>query len=848
MKRVCRDPSVAHEPADQPLAPRAISEDERGLLLAHAGRLAQVGGWMLEPRTARFVPTLQWCHLHGVEHEDLTLGSLLRIVHSDDRGGMQAALNKALEEGAPYFHQHRITRPDDGRTRVIQDYGEIRYDAAGKPTWLLGAAQDVTERARMQDALRETEEHLYLALRLSGTAIWEWFTDSDLVVWSEEMVSVWGLRPGSSRGTLAELNARVHPGDLPRWRESLRACVEDGVGHGLELRIVWPDGSIHWLATYGDAVRGADGRATRLAGVARDNTELRQTEDEQAQFFGLSLHLFLIAGLDGTIRRVNPAWTELLGYRQDELVGRHLLDDVHPDDLDATRAEIQALLQGRDSHYFENRYRCKDGSLRTLAWSATAPADSGLIYAAAQDITERRLAEQALRDSQRRLEAMAYYDHLTGLPNRRLLLDRLQQAIAIAAREGSRLAICYLDLDDFKPINDKCGHEAGDNLLRAVADRLIANVRPKDTVARWGGDEFALLLTDVEGPSACAHILGRVLLSLGEPRLIEGQPQPVSASIGVTLYPEDHGDADSLLRHADHAMYLAKQCGRNNYQFFDPEKDREEIATRELLRSIALGIDRSELRLFYQPIVNMRRGGVEALEALVRWQHPQRGLLAPIEFLPAIEGTDLIRRLDRWVLREALAQQAAWVAQGLSLRLHINVSAHSLQTPDFLREVSDLVARHPEVQPASIELEILETAALDDLDLVSAVISDGARLGISFALDDFGTGYSSLIYLRRLPAGTLKIDQTFVRNMLQDLEDCNIVEGVIGMARAFGRAVIAEGVETLEHGRLLMRLGCDRAQGYGIARPMAAAQLPDWVAAYRQPSLWADCAGDLSPE
>ncbi|NEX19634.1 EAL domain-containing protein [Thiorhodococcus mannitoliphagus] len=825
-----------------------MSNDEFGLLLAHAGRLAQVGGWLLEPRTARFVPTLQWCDIHGLEQDDLTLDSLLRTVHPDDRAGMQAAFNKALEAGAPYLHQHRIIRPDDGRIRVIQDYGEVRYDAAGKAAWLLGAAQDVTERARMQDALRETEEHLYLALRLSGTAIWEWFTDSDLVMWSEEMAPIWGLPSGSSRGTLEQLDARVHPGDLPRWRESLRACVEDGVGHGLELRVVWPDGSIHWLATYGDAVRGEDGRATRLAGVARDNTELRQAEDEQARFFGLSLHLFLIAGLDGIIRRVNPAWTELLGYRQDELVAHHLLDHLHPEDVDSTRAEIQALLQGRDSHYFENRYRCKDGSLRTLAWSATAPADSGLIYAAAQDITERRVAEQALHESQRRLEAMAYYDHLTGLPNRRLLLDRLEQVIAVADREGSRLAVCYLDLDDFKPINDHCGHEVGDNLLRAVADRLVGSVRPNDTVARWGGDEFALLLTDLEGPSACAHILGRVLLSLGESRLIEGQPNPVSASIGATLYPEDHGDADSLLRHADHAMYLAKQCGRNNYQFFDPEKDREAIANRELLQSIGLAIDGGELRLLYQPIVNMRLGGVEALETLVRWQHPQRGLLAPIEFLPAIEGTDLMRRLDRWVLREALVQQAAWVALGLSLRLHINVSAHSLQGLDFLRQVSDLIACHPEVEPRSIELEILETAALDDLDQVSAVISDGARLGISFALDDFGTGYSSLIYLRRLPAGTLKIDQTFVRNMLQDREDCNIVEGVIGMARAFGRAVIAEGVETLEHGTLLMRLGCDRAQGYGIARPMAAAQLQDWVNAYRQPSLWADWIRGIRPE
>lgn len=803
---------------------------------------------MLEPKTTGFIPTPEWCDIHGVERGNRTLDGLLHMVHSDDRAGMQGALQKALEEGTSYLHQHRITRPDDGRIRVIQDYGEVRYDAAGKPAWLLGAAQDVTERTRMQDALRDTEEHLYLALRLSGTAVWEWHTDNDLVVWSEEMVSIWGLPPGSSRGRLAELDARVHPEDLPRWRASLRACVEDGAAQNLELRVVWPDDSTHWLVIYGDAVRGADGRAIRLAGVARDNTELRQAEDEQARFFGLSLHLFLIASLDGTIRRVNPAWTEILGYRQDELIGHHLLDYLYPGDSETTRAKLQALLQGRDSDYFENRYLCKDGSLRTLAWSATAPADTGLIYAAAQDITERRVAEQALRDSQSRLEAMAYYDHLTGLPNRRLLLNRLQQAIAVADREGCLVAVCYLDLDDFKPINDQCGHEAGDDLLRAVADHLTASVRPGDTVARWGGDEFALVLTDMVDLSTCTQVLERVLRSLSKHQLIQGQPHPVSASIGATLYPDDHGDADTLLRHADHAMYLAKQCGRNNFQFFDPEQDRQAIASRELLHSIARAIDAGELCLRYQPIVNMRRGCIEAVEALVRWQHPLRGLLAPIEFLPAIEGTDLIRELDHWVLSEALAQQATWVQQGLSLRLHINVSAQSLQTPDFLHEVSCIIDRHPRVQAQSIELEILETTALQDLGLVSAVIGEGARLGLSFALDDFGTGYSSLIYLRRLPAGTLKIDQTFVRNMLQDREDRNIVEGVIGMARAFGRDIIAEGVETLEHGSLLMRLGCDRAQGYGIARPMTAAQLPQWIAAYRQPALWADRAEHLLSE
>ncbi|MBK1647574.1 putative bifunctional diguanylate cyclase/phosphodiesterase [Rhabdochromatium marinum] len=696
-------------------------------MLAHVARLAQVGGWALVPNSGRFLPTSHWCHIHGIEPGESTLDRLLRIIHPEDRTGMLAAIERAVEQQVPYVHQHRIIRPDDQRLRFIQDYGEFIYDADGKPTKLYGAAQDVTERMRMQDALRDTEEHLYLALQLSKTAIWEWHTDTDQVTWSEDMASMWGLPARPFRGTFEEIASCIHPEDLAQWRNSIQASVEDGAELNIEFRVIWPDGSTHWLATDGDAIRDAQGHAIRLAGVARD-------------------------------------------------------------------------------------------------------------------ITQRKMHEQALLESQIRLEQLAYYDHLTGLANRRLLLDRLSQAIAVAERENSHLAVCYLDLDDFKPVNDQCGHEIGDRLLQAVAARLVSCVRPGDTIARWGGDEFALLFADVGDRNACRLILDRVLSGLNE-RLIEEQPLPVSASIGVTLYPGDHGDADSLLRHADHAMYLAKQCGRNNYQFFDPEKDPLGIANRERLRDIQQAIENGELRLLYQPIVNMRQdssAAVESVEALVRWQHPRRGLLAPGDFLPAIEGNDLIRQLDHWVLSEALAQQEAWDASGLHLRLHINISAYSLLTPSFMQDVSGCIGQHSRLNAEDIELEILETAALNDLDLVSTVIHQGIKLGLSFALDDFGTGYSSLTYIRRLAARTLKIDQSFVRNMLDNPEDRAIVEGVIGLAHAFDLVVIAEGVETLEHGCLLMRLGCDRVQGYGIARPMTAERLQDWAAAYQQPKLWSE--------
>ncbi len=303
---------------------------------------------------------------------------------------------------------------------------------------------------------------------------------------------------------------------------------------------------------------------------------------------------------------------------------------------------------------------------------------------------------------------------------------------------------------------------------------------------------------------------------------------------GALIYQFDLAD---VLRHADQAMYLAKQLGRGRYQIFDVEQDRRASAQLELLARFQEALVRDQLLLAYQPKVDMRRGTVFGAEALVRWRHPSRGLLLPGQFLPLIRGHAL-QQLDWWVLEHATVQLARWSAAGLQLDMSVNLGADTIQHPDFVPRLRALLAAHPQVWPGTLELEILETDALDDLDRVAAVIEHCAELGVSFALDDFGTGYSSLTYCRRLPTRVLKIDQTFVRNMLQDSEDLNIVEGVIGLANAFDRTVIAEGVESDDHGTLLLRLGCDRAQGYGIARPMPAEELPGWVAAYRPPSIW----------
>jgi EAL domain-containing protein (putative c-di-GMP-specific phosphodiesterase class I) len=365
-------------------------------------------------------------------------------------------------------------------------------------------------------------------------------------------------------------------------------------------------------------------------------------------------------------------------------------------------------------------------------------------------------------------------------------------------------------------------------------------VRAGDTVSRLGGDEFVVLLGNIPHIEECEIALERIRVALSSPFVLDQGEANLSASIGVTLYPIDGADPDTLIRHADQAMYQAKENGRNRYALFDPEHDRLSEARRDSQRAILDAINNNELRLHYQPKVNMRTGEVYGAEALVRWQHPERGLLYPGEFLPVVDFVALQGQLGDWVMREALRQLEIWAGEGRQLVLSINVGADQLQAAGFVDSLRFMLAKHPSVKTAHLELEILETAALHDLIQVASVMEACQALGVSFSIDDFGTGYSSLTYLKQLQADTLKIDQSFVRDMLEDPEDLAIVDGIIGLASAFRRKVVAEGVESVNHGRMLIQLGCDLAQGYGIARPMPAEALPEWINSWQHPAEWND--------
>jgi diguanylate cyclase (GGDEF)-like protein/PAS domain S-box-containing protein len=580
------------------------------------------------------------------------------------------------------------------------------------------------------------------------------------------------------------------------------------------------------------------GQVSRLVYMCRDITERRQNEARlklAASVFSHAREGIMITAADGTMIDVNQTFTEITGYDRDDMIGQRpdlLKSDQHPP---VFYQELWQSLLNKGHWYGEIWNKRKNGErYASIVTISSVQGDGGNTQhyvALFTDITQ-------LKQHQQRLEHIAHYDALTGLPNRVLLSERLQQAMLCSRRREESLAIVYLDLDGFKSINDHYGHSVGDQVLVMIASRMQNALREVDTLARIGGDEFVAVLGDLMHAADCDIILKRLLEAAAAPIQIQGATLQLSASLGVTIYPDNQADAEQLLRHADQAMYQAKQNGKNCFKYFDAHQANALQAQHAQLEDLRHALDHHEFVLFYQPKVNMKTGQVVGVEALIRWQHPQRGLLQPADFLPLIEGHHLSCALDEWVQETALAQMAFWHTQGLSLSVSVNIGARFLQQADFMDGLKQRLQRYPQLPAGSLLLEVLETSALNDIDHTARLMHACRDIGVRFALDDFGTGYSSLTYLKRLPADQLKIDRSFVRDMLTTPDDLSIVDGVIGLAKAFRREVIAEGVESVEHGEFLLPLGCELAQGYGIARPMPAADIPVWVATWRPDPRW----------
>jgi diguanylate cyclase (GGDEF)-like protein/PAS domain S-box-containing protein len=602
-------------------------------------------------------------------------------------------------------------------------------------------------------------------------------------------------------------------------RQIAKTRLQSKVTQSFELQVENVHKLLHELQVHQIELE-MQNEALREARDAEDRALYRYTE-----IFDFAPVGYFILDRNSTITQVNLRGANMLGLERLKLTERRFLIFVTLEHRIKFSGFLAKAFDTGDKQNFEILVQVGKHAL-WFSLEANAGATGTGCLVAMTDITERKLAED-------KLKRIAHFDLLTDLPNRVLLADRLSQAMLQCQPRKRSVAVAYLDLDGFKTVNDSYGHDIGDKLLVALSQRIKEALGQGDTLARVGGDEFIAVMVDLENIKDNNLVLEKLLKAAADPVTVGDTVLHVTASIGVTLYPQDGADTDQLIRHADQAMYIAKQAGKNCYHLFDPILDMKIKFQQESINDIRSALIRNEFVLHYQPKVNMHTGEVIGLEALIRWQHPERGLVPPLEFLPVIEGHVISLKLGEWVIDTALTQISQWGSKGEKLSISVNISAYQLQQVNFAARLEALLAVHPEVNPNSLELEVLETSALNDIDQVLDTMNACHKLEVGFALDDFGTGYSSLTYLRRLPAYLIKIDQSFVRNMLEDADDLAIVEGVIGLAKAFQREVIAEGVETIEHGVALWQLGCELAQGYGIARPMPAGDIPEWVSNWK---------------
>jgi diguanylate cyclase (GGDEF)-like protein/PAS domain S-box-containing protein len=808
--------------------------------LRHAQKLAGLGSYSLDLGTGEWTGSDVMDEIFGIDKEyKHNIEGWAGLVHPDDRSQMVAYFeDEVLGQCQAFDREYRMVRRNDGAVRWVHGLGSLVFDGDGRPSKLHGTIRDITEARQAEETLRESKELLQIFIQHAPVALAMFDREMRYVSVSRRWLEANDL---VGREVIGHSHYEFFPDVPERWRDANRRGLAGERLHADEDRFDRADGTVQWVRWEVIPWRAGDGTVGGIVLFAEDITERRVAEERlrlAATVFTGAREGITITDRTGAILDVNDAFTRITGYTRQEVLGRK-------------PRMLQSGLQSKEAYDAMWSTLVRDGHWSGEIWNRTKGGD---IYAEMLTINAIRNAQgeveqyvglftdiTELQEQKQRLERIAHYDALTGLPNRALFADRLRQAIAHAHRKGSLLAVAYFDLDGFKAINDRYGHATGDALLTALSFRMKRALREGDTLARLSGDEFAAVILDLENNNACLPTLNRLLAAAGEEAQIGEAMLRVSASAGVAFYPQsEEVDADVLLRQAGQAMYQAKLAGRSCFRVFDPSQDIIVRGRHENIGQIRQALAERQFVLYYQPKVNMRTGKVIGAEALIRWQHPERGLLPPGMFLPVIENHPLAVELGQWVIETALTQMESWLAEGFDLPVSVNVSAIELQQPDFADRLRARLAAHPQVKPSSFELEVVETNAMQDVLQTSQILSACREIGVSIGLDDFGTGYSSLTYLKRLPANVLKIDQSFVRDMLEEPENLTIVEGVMGLAAAFHRQVIAEGVETAEHGLMLLQMGCDLAQGFGIAASMPAHEFPAWAGGWSPDPRWAE--------
>ncbi|MBN8442351.1 MAG: EAL domain-containing protein [Thauera sp.] len=803
-------------------------------------RGAGLGTWAWNVQTGEIRINEDWARIVGctkAELEPTTIETWEAFVHPDDLAESNRRLEEHFRGETERYECECRMRHRDGHWVWVLDQGQVlTRDAEGRPLWMFGVHTDLSrhkaveqERDALLERFRRLVQHLpgYLyqyRLRPDGSSHFPFATDA--------IELVYGCSAQDVLEDATPVFDAIHPEDRERVA---RAICESAESLGIwkdHYRICHPTRGVIWIEGLATPERLADGSTLwhgflmDVTDAERQRAKLRLTE----RVFSSTQEGIIVTDLEGRIVEVNDAFARVTGYEAHEVIGQRVSVLKSGKQGREFYRQLWNDLRTRGRWQGEIWNRRKSGELYPEWLSIDSVLDEhGTLEHYVGVFSDMTLIKQ----HEEQLDRATYYDALTGLPNRRLVADRLQLALAHAKRNREIVAVCYLDVDRFKEVNEL--HDAGvaDRILAGLADRLLHALRAGDTVGRVGGDEFLILLTELRSCDEALDLVRRILAIVRTPHVLGPQGTiELTASIGVAMYPDIDVSADELIRYADQALFRAKERGRNGFVVFDREEDVTSRVRADLLQAALGALTNGEFRLYYQPKLDLRSGRIWSVEALIRWRLPGGRIRPPGEFIEALAGTTLEAEVGNWVVDEALRQQRVWHEHGLSMPVSINVSADHLLGDGFLSMLGDALSRHWVDRRPIVALEILETSRISDFNRLCQRLLECKALGVLFSLDDFGTGYSSMTYMRQLPVDALKIDRSFVQTMLESEADLSIVKGIIGLGRAFDRMVIAEGVETEAHIERLKELGCDIAQGYRIARPMPADELMPWVAAW----------------
>ncbi len=691
----------------------------------------------------------------------------------------------------------------------------------------LTISRHLGRQARIGTALRASEERLSLALSATEDGLWDWDLRRQSVYYSPGYHALLGMKDGELSNDRDQWLQLLHPEDRPVYQRALDELMQasEDTAYETSYRLRHRDGSYRWVLSRGRLQLDAQGRPERFIGTVKDITQRRADADslrQAAAVFESTQEGVLVTDAQQTIVHINPAFSRITGYSEAEILGKHptLLKSGRHDA--AFYQHLWHTLQTQGIWSGEVWNRRKDGEIYPQ-WQCIRAirGEHGLLshyVAVFSDIS-------VLKHSQQELDHLAHHDALSNLPNRLLFSERVEHALQRAQRDDDRGAVLVVDLDHFKHINESLGHNVGDLLLKATGERLASRLGSGSTLARLGGDEFAVLSEDCTQAEQAAHLAQSLIDCLNAPFLLDGQELFISASVGICLYPDDAKTVDEVLRNADSALFKAKSSGREGFAFYDQEQTEYARQRVELIAGMRHAIENDELRVHYQPLHSLTDNRLIGVEALVRWENPQRGLVPPGEFIPIAEDSGMISAIDAWVLEQACRQMVAWRSGGRHLQfVAVNISSRLFSRGELDQRVAQVLASTG-LPAGCLELEVTESAVMDDPDQAQALLERLRGLGVRLAIDDFGTGYSSLARLKRLPVHKLKLDQSFVAGLPHDKDDLAITRAVIALAHSMEMKVLAEGVERAEQLEHLRQLGCDYVQGYFIGRPVAAQDL-----------------------